>query len=106
MPVAGNSTREPVSRRVLGGAAAWVVLTVLSFLTDPVLGTAVLVFGGSLVVVGYLASTWDSRSSFEERELARARRRAEARLANKDKRAQERARYQAAQARKDKRAAR
>lgn len=95
-----------MSKRVLTGAAVYVVLTVGAFLADPIVGTAVLVFGGALLAVGWSASTWDQATSYEERELVRSRKRAANRLANTDKRATERARYQAEQARKAKRAAR
>ncbi len=95
-----------MSRRVVVGAVVWVLGTAGAFLLDPILGTAVLVFGGIGVVIGFFASTWDAGTTFEERELARARRRAAAREQNKDKRAKDRARYQAAQARKAQREAR
>ncbi len=95
-----------MSKRVLTGTGIWVLLTVGAFLLDPVLGTAVLVFGGILVVISYYASTWGESTTYEERELARSRRRADARQANSGKRDKDRARYQAAQARKAARAAR
>ncbi|KQS69184.1 hypothetical protein [Modestobacter sp. Leaf380] len=95
-----------MSKRVLTGAVTWVVLTVGAFLLDPILGAAVLVFGGILVTIGHVASTWGDASSYEERELVRARRRAEARQANSGKREKERARYRAAMERKAARAAR
>lgn len=94
-----------MSKRVQIGAVVWVLATVGAFLLDPILGTAVLVFGGSLVGVGHFASTWGETPSYEERELVRARKRAEARQANAGKREKERARYRAAMARKAARAA-
>lgn len=93
--------------RVLVGAGIWLAATVATFLlVDPVVGSAVLVFGGALVVVGYLASRWDRGSTFEERELDRARARKAKYEANTGKRAKDRERWQAAQARKAQRAAR
>lgn len=95
-----------MSKRVLVGAAGWILITVLTFLVDPILGTAVAIFGGILVVIGYFASTWGEGATFEQRELERSRRRAADREANTDNRAKDRARYQAAQQRKAAREAR
>src|SRR3712207_6703006 len=64
-----------MSKRVVVAGAAWVLLTVLAFLRDPILGAFVLVFGGIGVAVVALGSTYDQHPDFEARELARARRR-------------------------------
>jgi len=64
-----------MSKRTVVAGALWVVLTVLAFLLDPVLGACVLIFGGIGVVVVQLASSWDDHPDFEARELDRARRR-------------------------------
>jgi hypothetical protein len=64
-----------MSKRTLVAGALWVLLTVLAFLVDPILGACVLIFGAIGVVVVQLASTWDEHPDFEARELARARRR-------------------------------
>ena len=93
-----------MSKRVLTGAGVWALAVLGGYLLDPILGTAVLVFGGILLVVSFLGSTGGS-TTFEERELARARKRAAAREANKGKRAKDKLRYEAEQARKAKRAA-
>ncbi|QNG35628.1 hypothetical protein F1C76_02525 [Geodermatophilaceae bacterium NBWT11] len=93
-----------MSKRVLTGAGVWVLAVLGGYLLDPILGTAVLVFGGILLVVSFLGSTGRS-TTFEERELARARKRAAAREANAGKRAKDKLRYEAEQARKAKRAA-
>ncbi|MEI4272615.1 hypothetical protein TEK04_12865 [Klenkia sp. LSe6-5] len=95
-----------MDKRVLIGAGVWVLLTAAAFLVGPILGSAVLLFGGVLVVVAHLASHWGEGTTFEERELARARRRQAKYEANADKRAKDRARWEAAQARKAQREAR
>jgi hypothetical protein len=64
-----------MSKRTLVAGALWVLLTVLAFLVDPILGACVLIFGAIGVVVVQLASSWDQHPDFEARELARARRR-------------------------------
>jgi hypothetical protein len=91
-----------MSKRVVVAGAIWVVLTVLAFLVDPILGACVLIFGGSGVVVVALGSTYDQHPDFEARELARARKRAVKRarhqIQNKDAIEKDRARYAAHQA--------
>ena len=64
-----------MSKRTVVAGAVWVLLTVLAFLADPVLGACVLIFGGIGVVVVQLASSWEEHPDFEARELDRARRR-------------------------------
>lgn len=91
---------------MLIGAVAWVALTVAAFSVDPILGSAVLLFGGVLVVVGHLASTWGAGTTFEEREMARARRRKQKYEANAGNRAKDRERWEASKARKAAREAR
>jgi hypothetical protein len=88
-----------MSKRTVVAGAVWVVLTVLAFLVDPILGACVLVFGAIGVVVVQLASTWDEHPDFEARELARARRRKAKWDRNAGKRAKDAARYAAHQAR-------
>jgi hypothetical protein len=58
------------------------------------------VFGFVLLVVLAMASDWEQHPDFEERELARARRRREKWEANAGARARDRERWQAHQARK------
>jgi hypothetical protein len=55
--------------------------------------------GLTLLVVAFLARDWDRHSTFEERELARARKRKEKWERGKDARARDRARWEAHQAR-------
>ena len=64
-----------MSRRTVAAGALWVVLSVLAFLVDPILGACVLIFGAIGVVVVQLASTYDQHPDFEARELVRARKR-------------------------------
>ncbi len=92
-----------MSKRVLVGAVVWVLVSIGAFLVDPILGTAVLVFGGSLVVVAVAASRGEG-STFEQRELDRARRRKVRYEADAGKRAKDRQRWAAAQARRERRA--
>ncbi len=95
-----------MSKRVLVAAVGWVLATAGAFLLDPILGTAVLVFGGSLLVVAHLAAGWGEGTTFEEREMDRARRRRSRYEANAGKRAKDRQRWAAAQARRERRAER
>ena len=91
-----------MSKRAVVAGVIWVVLTVLAFGVDPILGACVLVFGGIGVAVVALAGSYDQHPDFEARELARARRRAVKRERhlekNKDAIAADRARYAAHQA--------
>src|SRR4051812_50187673 len=56
--------------------------------------------GLTLVVVAFFARDWDQHSTFEEREMVRARKRKAKWERNKDKRARDRARWEAHQARR------
>jgi hypothetical protein len=91
-----------MSKRAVVAGVVWIVLTVLAFLLDPILGACVLVFGGIGVAVVALGSSYDEHPDFEARELARARRRAakreQHRAKNKDAIEKDRARYAAHQA--------
>ncbi|MFQ1003971.1 hypothetical protein [Modestobacter sp. SSW1-42] len=64
-----------MSKWTVVAGVAWVVLSVLAFTVDPILGAVVLIFGAAAVVVVQLASSWDQHPDFEARELARSRRR-------------------------------
>ncbi len=91
-----------MSKRVVVAGVSWVLLTVLAFLLDPVLGAFVLVFGGIGVAVAALSGTYDQHPDFEARELARARKRKAKRERhlekNKDAIEADRTRYAAHQA--------
>jgi hypothetical protein len=89
-----------MSKRTVVAGVAWVALTVLAFLVDPILGAGVLIFGGIGVVVVQLASSWTEHPDFEARELDRARRRKVKWDKNKGAREKDAARYAAHQARK------
>jgi hypothetical protein len=89
-----------MSKRTLVAGAVWVVLSVLAFLVDPILGACVLIFGAIGVVVVQLSSTWDEHPDFEARELDRARRRKAKWEKNAPRREKDAARYAAHQAKK------
>jgi hypothetical protein len=88
-----------MSKRTVVAGAVWVVLTVLAFLVDPILGASVLIFGAIGVLVVQLASTWDEHPDFEARELARAQRRKAKWDKGAGRREKDAARYAAHQAR-------
>jgi len=90
-----------VSRRLTVWGGIWLAGSVAAFLLlDPILASAVAIFGLCLWGVAVLASNWDQHSSFEQRELDRARRRAANREKTKEARARDRARWEAHQQRK------
>ncbi|MFP5373050.1 MAG: hypothetical protein ACLGI3_20225 [Actinomycetes bacterium] len=89
------------------GAAVWAAGSVLAFLTlDPILAALLAIVAATAMSLAALARDWDRHSTFEERELARAKRRAEKWERNKDVRARDRARWEAYQARQEKKSAR
>jgi len=90
----------------LGVAAlAWAAGAVLAFrYLDPIVAAFVVILTFTLLVVGFLARDWDSHSTYEERENARARRRKEKWDRAADARARDRARWEAHQARQAKKA--
>ena len=99
-----------MAKRWLLWTGIWVVVSALAFLAFYwVVALAVAIMGLVALVVAMMSSDWDQHSTFEERELARARRRAakqaERRERTKDARAKDRARWEAHQARKAARAA-
>lgn len=82
------------------GAAVWAAGSVLAFGSlDPIIAAFLVILGGTAVIAAVLARDWDRHSTFEERELARARKRAEKWERNKDARDRDRARWEAHQAR-------
>lgn len=110
MGTPSGDARAPRARRWTGlaiGAALWAVGSVLAFLAlDPILAALLTIFAATAVSLAALARDWDRHSTFEERELARARRRAEKWERNKDVRERDRARWEAYQARQEKKTAR
>ena len=88
-------------------AAVWAAGSVLAFLyLDPIIAAFLVILAGTAVVAAAFARDWDRHSTFEERELARARKRAEKWERNKDARARDRARWEAHQARQARKSAR
>ena len=86
-------------RTVLWGSLVAIVSVLAFVLLDPIVAAffvILLVTAGGMVL---LARNWDQHSTFEERELARARRRAEKWERNKDVRDRDRVRWEAHQAR-------
>jgi hypothetical protein len=88
-----------MSKRTVVAGATWVLLSVLAFLVDPILGACVLIFGGIGVVVVQLASSWNEHPDYEARELDRARKRKQKWDRDAGKREKDAARYAAHQAR-------
>ncbi len=98
-----TEVRKPRGRRsaALGAAAVvWAGGTLLAFrYLDPIIASFLVIMGVTLLVCAFLARNWDSHSTYEERENARARRRAEKWERGADARARDRARWEAHQAR-------
>ncbi|WP_324273684.1 hypothetical protein [Blastococcus brunescens] len=86
-------------RWLLGGALAVLGSVAAFLLLDPVLAAFVAIMLGTVAVIGVLASNWDDHSTFEERELERARRRKEKWERGADARARDRAKWEAHRAR-------
>jgi hypothetical protein len=90
-----------VARRWLIGGGIWAVVTALVFLLlNPILAAFISILGATLVGVAAVAADWDQHPSFEDREKARARKRAAKWERTKDVRERDRARWEAYQARK------
>ncbi len=88
-------------RLLLLAVGAAVLVSAVAFLTlDPLIAAAVLIGSLTLVAVGSLSADWDEHPGFDDRELARARRRREKWDRTADARARDRARWEAHQARK------
>lgn len=108
----GTTGAEPQHERPAGGrrwaglavgAAVWAVASLLAFSAlDPIIAAFLVILGGTAVVIAAVARDWDRHSTFEERELARARRRAEKWERGAAARARDRARWEAHQARQAK----
>lgn len=87
--------------RLIVWGGVWAAGSVLAFLLfHPILAAFLAIFGLCLWVVALLAHDWDRHPSFQDRELDRARRRAEQRERTKEARARDRARWEAHQQRK------
>jgi hypothetical protein len=93
-----------VSTRLVVWGGVWLVGTAAAFLLlDPILAAFVAILGLCLWGVALLSSDWERHPSFEQRELARSRRRAEQREKTKEARDRDRARWEAHQQRKARR---
>ncbi|SNR55289.1 hypothetical protein [Blastococcus mobilis] len=79
---------------VVGSVAAFVYL-------DPVLAAFVAIVLVTALTMAFFARDWDRHSTFEQRELERARRRAEKWERGKDARARDRAKWEAHRARQE-----
>lgn len=85
------------------GAAVWAAASVLAFAQlDPILAAFPVILGGTAVLIAVFARDWDRHSTFEEREVARARKRLEKWDRTKGARDRDRARWEAHQARQAK----
>ena len=81
------------------GALVAVLAVLAVVLLDPILAAFVVILLVTAAVIAYVARDWDQHSTYEERELARAQRRAEKWERGKDARARDRAKWEAHQAR-------
>lgn len=87
-------------------AAVWGAASVLAFRTlDPIIAAFLVIMGLTALVIGLAARDWDRHSTFEERELARARKRKAKWEAGKAARERDRARWEAHQAQRGKKTA-
>jgi hypothetical protein len=99
---AGRRILVAVTVRWVIGAAVAVVGSVAAFLVlDPILATFLAILLGTVVVIAVLASDWDRHSTFEQRELERARRRKEKWERGAAARERDRAKWEAHRARQE-----
>jgi membrane protein implicated in regulation of membrane protease activity len=90
-----------VGKRIAVGTVVWVGVSALAFLLLYwVLALFVAIVVAAAVLVVIAASDWDQHSTFEERELARSRKRAAKRERTKGARTRDRERWAAHQAKK------
>lgn len=90
-----------MAKRWLVGGAIWLVGAALAFvLLNPILAAFLAILGLTVVAVLALAADWEQHPGFEQRELARARKRAARRERTRGARDRDRERWQAHQARK------
>jgi hypothetical protein len=84
---------------VMWGAVVAVLAVLAVVLLDPILAAFVVILLVTATVSALVARDWDQHSTYEERELARAQKRAEKWERGKDARARDRAKWEAHQAR-------
>jgi hypothetical protein len=100
-----GKTRARWSGLLAVAALAWAGGSFLAVrYLDVIIAAFGIILGFTLLVVAFLARDWDSHSTYEERENARARRRKEKWERAADARARDRERWEAHQARQAKRA--
>jgi divalent metal cation (Fe/Co/Zn/Cd) transporter len=87
------------ARWVLGGAVAVGGSLAAFALLDPIIAAFVAIVLATVAVIAVLAGDWDRHSTFEERELERARRRKEKWERGAAARERDRARWEAHRAR-------
>jgi hypothetical protein len=85
---------------VFWGALVAVVAVVAFVLLDPILAAFLVILAVTAAVIAFLARDWDQHSTFEERELVRAQKRAAKWERNQAARDRDRARWEAHQARR------
>ena len=80
------------------GALVAVVSALAFLLLDPILAAFLVILVVTAAVIAYVARDWDQHSTYEEREAARARKRAAKWDRNQAARDRDRARWEAHQA--------
>jgi hypothetical protein len=91
-------------RMLLWGALVAVLSVGAFLLLDPILAAFVVILLVTGAISALVARDWDRHSTYEEREAARARKRAEKWERNKDARERDRVRWEAHQERQGRRA--
>lgn len=90
-----------VRNRILIAAGVVAAVALLTYLTlDAILASFISIVVAAIAMVLVLGSDWEQHSTFEERELRRARKRAVKRDRTAGARARDRARWEAHQAKK------
>ena len=85
-------------RGVVWGALVAAVSVLAFLLLDPIVAAFLVIVLITIAVIAFLARDWDRHSTFEEREAARVRKRAEKWDRKAGARARDRARWEAHQA--------
>ena len=95
---------RPKGGLLVGGAVLTAAAVLVFLLVDPILAAFLAITGVTLLGIGAMARDWDQHPTFEDREMARARKRKEKWERTADARARDRARWEAHQARQAKKA--
>jgi hypothetical protein len=90
---------------LVGGAVLTVAGVAALLAVDPILGAFLLIMGVTMLGIGLLALDWDRHSTFEDRELVRARKRQEKWDRGSAARERDRVRWEAHQARQARKSA-